>query len=215
VQKYILNTLVIISFLFSNHSSAELAINAFHNNEWKREWTQAIYSELSREENQEMLHRKIFEADLKNLNCPNYNDATEMEKKDFWVVFFSSLARSESGLNELAKSRMSRGHRSYGLLQFAPDTAFRFCQLILLDEQILDGEDNLTCGVKLLNWQMAGAPDKSGRKARADLENKIFGKKMLLWGPLRQNDKSGRKRLYQWFNAHLDQLPFCNDDLDL
>lgn len=195
--------------LFSNLNASTIKINSFHSNEWKNEWTDSINRELSKEENSGLMNRFIDEEDLESLGCPDFNYASIQEKKDFWVVFFSSLARSESGLNEKAKSPSHRGHRSYGLLQLASDTAMNNCNLIFLDEEILNGEDNLACGVKLLNWQLNGAPSKSGKLKRPDLENQLFGKGILLWGPLRQNDKNGRKRLYSWFNAHVTNLEFC------
>ena len=194
---------------FSSTGSNSLTVNAFRDNNWKIEWTEAIYDELSTDQNHDLLERFINEEDLSRLGCPDYNYATEVEKKDFWVIFIASLVRAESGLNEMAKSPKMRGHQSLGLLQIAPETAMNSCNLVY-DEEILVGTENVRCGVKLLNWQLSGAPNKSGKKKRADLENHLFGKRILLWGPLRSQDYRGRKTLYSWFKDHLDQLPFCN-----
>jgi hypothetical protein len=203
VFKYFITTAAI--YFFAANSFSTVQILPYHHNEWKSSWSEVITKSLDNE----FLNRDIDEEDLEALNCPDYNYASGEEKKDFWITFFASLARSESGLNDKAKSPSMRGHRSYGLLQLAPETAMNFCNLIFLEEEVLNGEDNLGCGVTLLKWQLNGAPDKSGKMKRPDLENQLFGKKILLWGPLRQNDKHGRKRLYDFFNQHLDQLPFC------
>lgn len=198
-------------FFFLNHGAfATVNINSYHKFEWRTEWTEALTNTLLQDDHKIMLNRFIDEDDLNELNCPDYNYASLEEKLDFWQVFFAALVRSESGLNEKARSPKMRGHRSYGLLQLAPQTAKRFCDLNSIEDDILNGTKNLACGIKLLSWQLSGAPDKNGKMKRADLENQLFGKKILLWGPLRQNDKQGRKRLYQFFHAHLDQLPFCS-----
>lgn len=202
--------LILSFFTFTSFSNAAVKINSYHKNDWKDEWSKAITTSIDSLENNKLVDEDINEDDLEKLGCPDLNYATDEEKKDFWIVFFSALARSESGLNERAKSPRHRGHRSYGLLQLAKDTAKKHCDLDSLEEEILDGEDNLSCGVSLLNWQLSGAPTPKGKKLRSDLEGNLFGKNILLWGPLRERDKNGRKRLYQWFNAHLDQLPFCD-----
>jgi hypothetical protein len=104
---------------------------------------------------------------------------------------------------------MSRGHRSLGLLQLASATAKTQCGIIPPESSVLNAQDNLKCGIKLMSWQLHGAPTSSGKKLRSDLEGQIFGKYMFQWGPLRENDHRGRKLLTNWFKDHLDQLKFC------
>ena len=205
------NSVLILSFtiLLSVSSNATVSVKDYKNNQWKNEWSIGIQDEI-KNENYTILERDLDQKDLDSIGCPDYNFATDDEKIDFWIIFFSALARSESGLNEKAKSPKMRGHRSYGLLQLAPETAEKRCDLYLLDQQVLDGESNLRCGVTLMDWQLSGALEKNGKKLRADLENQLFGKRILLWGPLRQNDKMGRKRLNDWFKQHVNQLPFCD-----
>lgn len=180
---------------------------------WHDEWSSTIISELKKDEylvdETSMLNLKIDEEDLTELMCPGYNSATLEEKSDFWVVFFSSLVRAESGFNEKARSSMSRGHRSYGLLQLAPKTAETQCGMSSPMSSVLNPKENLRCGLKLMSWQLRGAPTVSGKKLRPDLVGQIFGKHMFQWGPLRQNDLRGRKLLTTWFKKHIDQLKFC------
>jgi hypothetical protein len=194
---------------------AELVIQPFHKNySWKSEWTQSLKSELSKEEykNSEtaLLNIEVDEEDLDDLECDGYNKAGYDEKIDFWVTFLSSLSRAESGFNPKAASRKTRGHRSYGLLQLAKQTAAKECGLDPRSRAVFNAEENLICGVKLIQWQLQGAPTKSGRKLRSDLQGELFGKYIFQWGPLRQNDHRGRKLLVDWFKDHLSQLPFCD-----
>jgi hypothetical protein len=207
-------TLFIMSLLQVTH--AEIAIQNYKKNySWKSEWTAKILDELKkdhyREADDAFLKITIDDFDLANLNCLGYNQATLDEKSEFWVVFFSALTRAESGFNEKAKSRLSRGHRSWGLLQLATQTAKRQCSINPPESHVLNAEDNLMCGLKLMNWQLQGAPLTSGKKLRSDLVGQIFGKHMFQWGPLRQNDLRGRKLLVGWFKDHVDQLKFCQD----
>lgn len=151
------------------------------------------------------MNQEISAEDLKELDCPGYNSVTDKElKKDFWIVFLSSLTRAESGFNTKVRSRGG----NIGLLQFSKATARINCGLKTADE-IAEPNDHLRCGVRMLSWQLEGAPSAKGRMLRPDLKGELFGKHILLWGPLRQNDKSGRKLLTTWFKKHLDQLPFC------
>jgi hypothetical protein len=144
-----------ILLLFSSNAWPVVKINSYHKYEWKTEWTEALSNTLLHEDHKLMLNRFIDEDDLNELNCPDYNYASLEEKLDFWQVFFASLVRSESGLNEKARSPKMRGHRSYGLLQLAPQTAKRFCDLTSIENDILDGAKNLSCGIKLLSWQLS------------------------------------------------------------
>lgn len=205
-------TTYFLIFIITN-IKAEVNIKSYKHFIWPRPWSDAFYEEIKKDSYQKFLDRYIDEENLSNLDCPDYNYATDEEKKDFWLVFFSSLARAESGLNEEAKSPRMRGHRSYGLLQLAPATAEKFCNLVSITYELMDGAENLKCGLTLMDWQLSGAPERRRdgtiKLKRPDLENQLFGTGILLWGPLRSHDKRGRKLIYSWFNDHLEQLPFC------
>ena len=171
---------------------------------WNNSWNDFIASELDLQSELMIMSGKIDNDDLKELGCPGYNNVTDNDlKKDFWVVFFSALTRAESAFNVKARS-----HANHGLLQLAKTTAKNQCGLKTLEE-IADAGEHLRCGVKLMSWQLEGAPTSSGRQLRPDFKGQLFGKYILLWGPLRQNDKRGRALLTGWFKKHLDQLPFC------
>lgn len=214
MQNLLLSTF--IGFLILGQiASADIQIQSSKKKySWKNEWTSTILEELKKDEyrvgEQAMLNLEIDEEDLNELECDGYNNATPDQKSEFWVVFFSALTRAESAFNPKARSRMSKGHRSLGLLQLARATAKSQCGIVPPEGSVLNPEDNLKCGIKLMSWQLHGAPITSGKKLRSDLEGQIFGSHMFQWGPLRDNDLRGRKLLTYWFKAHLDQLKFCN-----
>jgi hypothetical protein len=216
VRRYINKFIVIffISLVCGQKSNAEILIKSLKKNySWKTEWTSVISDELRKDEyrvgDQAFLNLEIDEEDLDDLQCDGYNKANLDEKTDFWVVFFSSLVRAESAFNTNARSKMSRGHRSYGLLQLSIDTAKSRCGKLIGPKDILNPTYNLKCGIKLMHWQLLGAPISNKKKLRSDLEGQLFGKYMFQWGPLRQNDPRGRNLLVNWFTDHLDQLKFC------
>lgn len=211
--KYIL-ILSWLSFSISSKAYAEVQIHNYRKNySWKTQWTLFLSEELKKDQfrvgESALLNIEIDEADLDELLCPGYNKASLEDKSDFWVVFFSALTRAESAFNEKARSGNTKGHKSYGLLQLARQTARSQCSIHPPESDVLNPEDNLKCGLKLMSWQLQGAPVARGKKIRADLEGQIFGKYMFQWGPLRQNDFKGRALLVNWFKNHVDQLKFC------
>lgn len=198
--------------LLSTASHAKVEIETYKkNSSWNNDWNESISAELDQRLDSVMMSGLIDIDDLNELNCPGYNNVTDKElKKDFWIVFLSALTRAESGFNTKARSRAPKGKSgNHGLLQLAKATGRDQCGL-KTPEEIADPDEHLRCGVKLMSWQLEGAPTKSGRELRPDLKGQLFGKRILLWGPLRQNDKRGRALLTGWFKKHLDQLPFCS-----
>lgn len=198
--------IILVCVLICTSAFAEIEIQKFKDKYyWKTEWTNTVLTELKSEQYRvgpsALLNIPVDRDDLIELHCEKYNAATYEEKSEFWLVFMSALTRAESAFNEKA-----RGHKSLGLLQLSRLTAKNECGV----SDPFVPEDNLKCGLKLIQWQLQGAPTASGKKLRSDLEGQIFGKYMFQWGPLRQNDKSGRKLLNQWFEKHLSQLKFCH-----
>jgi hypothetical protein len=199
--------MLILLWFFSFNLHAEVHIKTYKvAHSWKEEWSKVITSEVS---DSAISNIAIDKEDLSELGCASYNEASPSEKADFWVVFFSALTRAESAFNPKAISAKSRGHRSFGLLQLAKLTAKKRCVV----DDVFSAPDNLRCGVKLMKWQLDGAPVSEDKKLRSDLEGQIFGKYIFQWGPLRQEDFRGRKLLVDWFRDHLDQMPFCQKSI--
>lgn len=217
-MEIIRNSILLVATVFlllEKQANAIVYIKSYKKNySWKDEWSTTILEELKRDEfregNEGMLNLKVDKSDLNELKCEGYNKASLDEKSDFWVVFFSALARAESAFNERARSPMTRGHRSFGLLQLANETAKARCGIMPPEKSVFNANDNLKCGIKLMSWQLRGAPKRNEKKLRPDLAGQLFGKYMFQWGPLRENDRSGRKLLVNWFKDHLEQLKFCH-----
>ena len=123
--------------LISNASHAKVEIQTYKkNHSWNNSWNDSIASELDQNEELMIMNGKIDLGDLKELNCPGYNNLTNNDlKKDFWVVFFSALTRAESAFNTKARS-----HSNHGLLQLAKATARTQCGRSTLEESIDAGE---------------------------------------------------------------------------
>lgn len=200
---------VFLFFLISLPVFSKVEIQSYKSHSWDNFWNDFISNEIDQKNNTDMVTEYIDQADLKSLGCPGFNSADAEAKKDFWVVFFSALTRAESAFNLNARSRAPKGgHGNYGLLQLSKATAREQCG-INDPKDIANPELHLRCGVKLMAWQLKGAPVSEKKFLRPDLKGQLFGKYILLWGPLRQNDKRGRALLVGWFKKHLDQMPFC------
>jgi Transglycosylase SLT domain len=211
-MKYLFTALMVF-IIGSGPIFSKVEIKSYKKQSWDNSWNNFISDELDKEKYSALMSENVDEADLRVLDCIGFNSVTDSSlKKDFWIVFFSSLVRAESAFHLKARSVAPKGgHGNYGLLQFSKSTAREKCQLNSLEE-IYDPESHLRCGVSLLSWQLSGAPGKNGKLQRADLKQQLFGKYIFLWGPLRQNDKRGRALLVNWFKKHLDQLPFCQSE---
>lgn len=196
-------------FIVSLPVHAKVEIASYKSHSWDNSWNDFISNEIDQKNNNNMITEYIDQDDLLSLGCPGFNTADAEAKKDFWAVFFSGLTRAESAFNLKARSRAPKGgHGNYGLLQLSKATARDQCG-INNPLDIANPEIHLRCGVKLMAWQLKGAPVSEKKFRRPDLKGQLFGKYILLWGPLRQNDKRGRALLVGWFKKHLDQMPFC------
>ena len=203
---------VLLLVLTSVSAYSKVEIDSYKLYSWDNSWNDFISNELDQKNNNVLLTEYIDQQDLQLLGCPGFNSADAVAKKDFWAVFFSALTRAESAFNLNARSKAPKGgHGNYGLLQLSKATARKQCG-INDPKDISNPEIHLRCGVRLLAWQIKGAPITEKKFHRPDLKGQLFGKNILLWGPLRQNDRRGRALLVNWFKKHLDQLPFCSKE---
>jgi hypothetical protein len=136
---------------------------------WDPEWDRIVEQALP----PEMLSASVAK-DVRPF-CPRFNALSDGDKRAYWAYFFQALAGAEAGLTPTANARGSvtakrdtvthRMVRSEGLLQLAYMDADRYgCDFDwekdkLLPEKdpartILQPENNLTCGVKILYRQL-------------------------------------------------------------
>lgn len=140
-------------------------------NSWNPDWDKFIEKALPAE----LLSPKR-EREVKSL-CPRFKRMSETDRRAFWAYFFQALAGAEAGLRPTADVRHTepevavidpvthRVARQEGLLQLAYTDSQRYeCdfdwekdkELPEHDPQktILQPENNLACGIKILDYQL-------------------------------------------------------------
>jgi len=140
-------------------------------NTWNPEWDKLIEQALPPE-----LLAPEREHEVKSL-CPRFKDLTDADKRAFWAYFFQALAGAEAGLKSTANVRHNDPEvavvdpvtkhiaRQEGLLQLAyMDSARYGCDFDWESDKdlpphdpsktILQPENNLLCGIKILDNQV-------------------------------------------------------------
>jgi hypothetical protein len=153
-------------------------------------WTRAALSALKS-------HGKplveLIPADIENW-CPAYEQASDADRRAFWVGFMSSLAKHESTYKPWA---VGGGGRWYGLLQILPATARGYKCNVGTGEALKNGAANLSCAVRIMahtvprDGVIHGYVKRKGRGVTAD------------WGPMHSAAK--RKDMASW----LRRQPYC------
>jgi hypothetical protein len=122
--------------------------------------------------------------------CPGYEDATEAERKAFWVGLLSSLAKHESTWRPEAAGG---GGQWFGLLQISPATARHYGCEARTGEALKDGAANLACAIRIMSVTVPrdGVVAANGGGIAAD------------WGPFHQATK--REEMRNWVRSQ----PYC------
>jgi hypothetical protein len=123
--------------------------------------------------------------------CPRYPEATDADRRAFWLGFMSALAKFESTYKPRA---VGGGGRWYGLLQILPATARGYKCNVGTGEALLDGSANLSCAIRIMAFTVprdgvVHAKDKKWRGVSAD------------WGPMRSPAK--RADMAGWLKRQL------------
>lgn len=123
--------------------------------------------------------------------CPGYEDASEAERKAFWVGLLSSLAKHESTWRPEAAGG---GGQWFGLLQISPATARGYGCRAQTAEALKDGAANLSCAIRIMSVTVPrdGVVAANGRGIAAD------------WGPFHQASK--REEMRTWVRSQ----PYCS-----
>ena len=118
--------------------------------------------------------------------CPAYPQASEAQRRAFWVGFLSALAKHESTYRPHA---VGGGGRWYGLLQILPATARGYGCRARSGRALLDGPANLSCAIRIMARTVTrdGVVSRRGRGVAAD------------WGPLVSRKK--RSEMMAWTKA--------------
>lgn len=109
--------------------------------------------------------------------CPLYPQATQAQRRGFWVGFLSALAKYESTYKPKA---VGGGGRWYGLLQILPATARGYGCNVGSGDALKNGAANLSCAVRIMAVTVPRDGviyGPGGRGVAAD------------WGPMRSRAK--------------------------
>lgn len=140
-------------------------------NTWNPEWDQLIEQALPSD-----LLSPAREGEVKSL-CPRFKELADADKRAFWAYFFQALAGAEAGLKPTATVRHKDPEvavidpvtkhvaRQEGLLQLAYMDSERYgCNFDWEKDKdlpahdpaktILQPENNLLCGIKILDNQL-------------------------------------------------------------
>lgn len=146
-------------------------------------WTRAALSAL-KAHGQPLV--ELVPADIENW-CPGYKQATDADRRAFWVGFMSSLAKHESTYKPWA---VGGGGRWFGLLQILPATARGYKCNVGTGEALKNGAANLSCAIRIMahtvprDGVIHGYRNSKGRGVTAD------------WGPMHSAAK--RKDMAGW-----------------
>lgn len=115
--------------------------------------------------------------------CPAYPDATEAQRRAFWVGFISALVKHESTYRATA---VGGGGRWYGLTQILPSTARLYGCRARNGTALKHGPSNLSCAIRIMARTVPrdGVVSKGMRGVAAD------------WGPLHSRKK--RSDMMAW-----------------
>ena len=143
-------------------------------------WTRAALSALKG-------HGKplvdLVPADIGNW-CPAYPQASDADRRAFWVGFLSALAKHESTYRATA---VGGNGRWYGLLQILPGTARGYKCNVGTGRALKDGAANLSCAIRIMAVTVPRDGVIYGRGGRGVAAD---------WGPMRS--KSKRRDMSGW-----------------
>jgi len=116
--------------------------------------------------------------------CPAYPDASDAQRRAFWVGFLSTLAKHESTYRSWA---VGGGGRWYGLLQILPGTARGYKCNVGSGDALKNGAANLSCAVRIMATTVPRDGVIAGNGKRGVGAD---------WGPMRSASK--RKDMASW-----------------
>lgn len=162
---------------------------------WEKSWSEQVGLSLDDHSSELITDVTLPSADLAALNCPDYNDASEIDKKRFWALFFSSISLYETDF-EPDTRYWERGLNvwSEGLFQLSVSTGryHNGCEHLTKDN-ILDPIDNIDCAVAVMRNQL---------RARGSL----FPSRAYYWSVLTTTKKY---KVQSFFKSQMEELSFC------
>ncbi|WP_127716834.1 hypothetical protein [Halobacteriovorax sp. HLS] len=189
---------------------------------WDPSWSKTALDTLNEPKFKRMLDMEINKDDLEKLNCPNFNEMEEKDKKKFYILLISSMAHAESGFKEKTyfqePKQKSAIDDSYGLLQIDPNNgrnsygcetkSFKKSGKVVLgrenDGGMFDPHLNIKCGLRILKGQILSK--YSSRRGRLFTSN-------TYWAALRPGNNACNKTQNR-FKSQVSQISACTKDSD-
>jgi hypothetical protein len=205
--------------------------------QFKPEWAESVSLQFEKPYMEGLRNTQIKESDLEQIGCPGFNNATEEQKRKFWVVFMSAIAKPEDNFRTDGCYHEDDGTDSCGLLQIDYAAANRWCGLLAAEmgktsfttEDMKVPEVNMKCGLMIMDAQLNGSAALSlskqkpptvirNKPGRPNIKGSLFvDNGPFYWNVLRNNDE--KEEVIEWFKKHAErQLPFCktpNVDVEL
>ncbi len=122
--------------------------------------------------------------------CPAYPQASDADRRAFWVGFLSALAKYESNYKPHV---VGGGGKWHGLLQILPGTARGYKCQARTGKALRDGGANLSCAIRIMartvprDGVIHGYKNKKGQGVTAD------------WGPMHSKPK--RREMAAWLRG--------------
>lgn len=162
---------------------------------WEKSWSREVGHSLDEHSTVLLTDVRISKSDLSALNCLGFNDASEVDKKRFWALFFSSISLFETDFNPRTRY-WERGLNvwSEGLFQLSVSTGryHQGCEHIR-SENILDPLGNIKCAVAVMRNQMR-------------VRGSLFPSKAYYWSVLTTTKKY---KVQNFFKSQMNKLSFC------
>lgn len=201
--------LVILIFsLFSQLANAEDIIIYKNSGKkiWGKEITQTFLEKISLPQFDSLMTIPIDIEDLKLLECSNFNNLSDEQKKAFYIVFFAAIAERESDFKADSET-FDRGHfnTNVGLFQIDKNSAIRHAYALVgakvTKKELKNPITNFVAGLYIFKNQLEGA-------FRDDTTGRLFPTKHFYWEVLGLRK---REKFLKSFSNNRGNLPFCEN----
>ena len=134
---------------------------------WTDDYSKIIHDGLSSNEYAPLLNTPLNEYDLDELGCGNFNKMSDEDKKRFWIIFFASMSKAESGFDTTLKYEEGgnlKGTISTGLFQISKNSASNHCSKRINNgtrfdtDDLMNPETNIKCSMHIMMNQILGSP---------------------------------------------------------
>lgn len=159
---------------------------------WGDEYSKIIYDGLSSNEYSPLMTTPLNENDLSDLGCSNFNHMSDEDKKKFWIIFFASTSKAESGFDtslKYAEGSNLKGTISTGLFQISKNSASAHCSKRMNNGKDFDTDDlmhpktNIKCSMHIMMNQILGSPMIDPKTGKINQKRRTLQGRLLTGDP--------------------------------